>query len=311
MIFISAILFAASLLILIKSAEFSTCYAAKIAKRAHISEFIVSFLIVAGIAVSPESTISIISAIKGVPRLGLGALLGSNVADLTLVFGIVALVSYSGIRIKSRTPKRGILYLLLLLLPLILGLDGGFSRFDGALLVIGGVTFLYKAYLDSKNKKSKITTNHKCSPKELFVLIFSLILLVISASYTVKFGVNLAKDLSIPPVIIGLTVIAIGTCLPELFFSIKAARTKHNGMALGDVLGNVMIDATIMLGITILILPFQIKTLTLLITGSAMFLAGALSIWFINSGRILTKKEGILLLLIYAAYLIISAKFIN
>src|SRR3989344_7776808 len=105
---------------LIKSADYATRYSSRLAKIFHLSEFVVSFFIVAVISTFPEATISIISALKGIPELGLGTLLGSNVADLALVFGIVAVVSIKGISIKSEILKKDLFYLALLLFQLLL-----------------------------------------------------------------------------------------------------------------------------------------------------------------------------------------------
>jgi len=109
---LNLILFLAFLFILVKSADYAICYSSRLAKRFHLSEFIVSFFIVAIISAFPEATISIISALKGIPELGLGTILGSNVADLALVFGIVALISTKGISVKSEILKKDFFILL-------------------------------------------------------------------------------------------------------------------------------------------------------------------------------------------------------
>ncbi len=102
MIVINLALFLAFLILLIKCAGYAIKYSSRLAKALHFPEFIVSFFIIALISVLPEATISVISAFNGQPELGLGTLLGSNVADLTLVFGIVALFSSKGIKVKSK-----------------------------------------------------------------------------------------------------------------------------------------------------------------------------------------------------------------
>src|SRR3989338_1311980 len=131
MLILDLVLFIVFLFILIKSAEYATRYSTRIARIFQISEFVFSFFIVAIISAIPEGTISVISALKGVPEFGLGALLGSNVADLTLVFGIVALLSAKGINVKSKILNKDFFYLALLLFPVVLGFDGHFSRVDG------------------------------------------------------------------------------------------------------------------------------------------------------------------------------------
>ena len=102
MILINLGLFLVFLIILVKCASYSIKYSSKISKAMHLPEFIVSFFIIALVSVLPEATISIMSAIQGDSQLGFGTLLGSNVADLTFVFGIVALFSSGGIKVKSK-----------------------------------------------------------------------------------------------------------------------------------------------------------------------------------------------------------------
>lgn len=307
MILINLLLFLAFLVLLIKCANYAIRYSSRLAKTLHLQEFIVSFFIIALISVLPEATISIISAINGEPSLGLGSLLGSNVADLTIVMGIVALFSYNGIKVKSKILRNNFFYLILLLFPLILGFDGKFSRIDGIILILLGCLFFAKIYMESARFHKKF--NHqKDEPfyKSLIFLILSLGLILLSAFFTVTFAVNFAKDIKLPTVLIGLTVIALGTCLPELVFSIKAVKKNHDGLALGDILGTVITDATIVLGVVALISPFSYNPYNIYITGTAMFLAGVFLTIFMKSEKTLNKLEGVLLILFYILFIFIE-----
>lgn len=307
MIFANLVLFLIFLFILVKSSGYCINYSARIAKIFRLSEFIVSFFIIAVVSVLPEATMSIISAVKGVPEFGLGTLFGSNIADLTFVLGIVALFSFDGIRVKSEILKKNFFYLLLLLMPLLLGIDGHFSRIDGLLLVLGGSVFFFTLSIESKMfRKPFNNLLNRSLLKNTLLLIAAMAVLLISAYYTVKFGTGFAYEIKLPPALIGLTVVAIGTCLPELVFSIKAIKTRHDSFVLGDILGTVITDATIILGIVALVHPFYFDTSMIYITGVMMFLAGLITILFIRSGKVLSKKEGIILLLFYITYLIIE-----
>jgi cation:H+ antiporter len=311
MIIINLILFLVFLLILIKCARYAIRYSSRLAKIFHFPEFIVSFFIIALISVLPEATISIISAFNGAPELGLGTLLGSNVVDLTLVFGIVTLFSSKGIKIKSKILSNNFYYLILLLFPLILGFDGTFSRIDGLILILLGLLFFGKIYVDSHRFRKKF--NHtKKEPflKSLIFLILSLGILLLSAYFTVEFAVNFANDIKIPAILIGITILAFGTCLPELIFSIKAVRINHDSLALGDILGTVVTDATIVLGIVALISPFKYNPYNIYTLGTAMFLAGLLVTIFMKSGKSIDKKEGVLLILFYILF-VFAEFFIN
>ena len=304
------LLFLVSLVILLYSAGYCNRYASKIAKTFHLSEFFISFFIVAVISSFPESTVSIISAIKGIPEFGFGALIGSNVADLTLVFAIVTLFSIKGgISIKSGIMKKDFYYLILLAFPLLLGLDGYFSRVDGIILVLSNIIFLFTIFKEnkvfSKVFNKKIIADKYIQLNFLFLLI-SLTVLLFSAYFSVKYGINFANDIHIPAIIISLTVISIGVCLPELMFSIRAVRNNHETLALGDILGTVIIDATLMLGIVMLISPFYIEQILVIVTGGSMLIAGIILIAFIDSKNILSKKEALVLLIFYVLYILLE-----
>jgi len=304
---LNVVYFLAALFFLVKSAEFATNYASRLGKILHLSEFIVSFFIVSVISVFPEGTIAIMSAFQGVPSFGLGTLLGSNVADLTLVLGLVALFSLKGIPIKSEILKKDYYYLFLMLVPVLLGWDGHFSRTDGLLLIISGIFFYVTLSIESHMFRKKANNiEHASFVNNVLLLILSLAVLIFSANYTIEYGVALANKLNVPSVLIGLTVVAIGTCLPELFFSIKSVKKNKNALALGDLLGTVITDATILVGLTAIINPFTFNPNIIYVTGTAMFLACAFALLFIRTDRLLTKKEGIYLILFYILYLLVE-----
>ena len=307
MVIVNLVLFLIFLVILIKGADYAVRYSSRLAKIMSFPEFIVSFFIVAFISVLPEGTISLISALRGEPGLGLGTLIGSNVADLTLVFGIVSLFSYSGIKVKSSILSNNLFYIILLFFPLLLGIDGYYSRIDGAVLLAIGMMFYYKLYLDSRKFHKKFNNTSKGSfVVNLALLILSLIVIIISAYLTVTYSVSFAYDLKIPAVIVGGTILALGTCLPELIFSVKAVRKNRDSLALGDLLGTVITDATILFGIVALISPFKYQISSIYLLTGAMFVAGLLVIYFMKSERKLSKLEGVLLLLGYILFLFLQ-----
>jgi cation:H+ antiporter len=141
-------------------------------------------------------------------------------------------------------------------------------------------------------------------------LILSLVALLLSAFLTVRFATNFAYDAKIPAVLIGLTIIALGTCLPELIFSIKAVRRNHDQLALGDILGTVITDATIILGLVALISPFSFNPYRIYITGTAVFLAGIFATIFMKTDKTINKREGIFLILFYIIFVFVEF-FIN
>lgn len=312
MIWINLILFLLFLAVLIKTSNYAIKYSSKIAKILHLQEFIVSFFIVALISVLPEATIAVISAIQGEPSMSLGALFGENIVDLTLVFGIVTLFSQNKIKIKSKILNNSLFYLLIFTFPLILGLDGIYSRADGLILLFAGILFYAKLYTESRRfrKKFKNGTKEGSLAKNIFLFVVSLIIILIAASFTVKYAVKFAQNIKIPATIIGVTLIALGTCLPELIFSIKAVKENKDDFALGDILGTVMTDATIVLGLVALISPFSYNLSNIYVLGGARILGAIIITLFMKSEKSLSKLEGLLLVFFYIAFVFVEF-FVN
>ncbi len=311
MIWTNLILFLLFLGILIKTADYAIKYSSRIARTLKLSEFMVSFFIVALISVLPEATIAIISAIQGEPGLSLGTLFGANIADLTLVFGIVTLFSFNQIKVRSKILNNSFFYLIVLIFPLVLGLDGNYTRADGIILIFAGILFYAKIYADGRRLRKKF--NH--APKghlvrDFSLLAISLVILLLAASFTVKYSVNFAEEIKIPTAIIGITIIALGTCLPELIFSIKAVKKNRDDLALGDILGTVITDTTIVLGLVALISPFNYNLGNLYVTGGARLLGGIIITLFMKSEKTLNKIEGLLLILFYIAFVFVEF-FVN
>src|SRR3989339_502834 len=298
-------IFAISLWVVIKGATLATKYSVKLAENFHLSKYIVGFIVVAFISILPETLIAINSAMDGIPEFGLGTLFGSNVADLTLIFAILILYAGRGIKIESKVLKNINSYPLFLLLPLALGLDGHYSRLDGIFLVFAGVVFYYMVF-KNRIETSPFLHNGKDKLKNFFFLLYSMALLLVGSHFTVTSAVALAQALYITPILIGMLVVGLGTTMPELFFSLKAIRRKDDGLAIGDILGSVLADATIVIGILALISPFYFPAKIVYVTGIFMVMASLVLIKFMRSGRTITKKEGYMLLIFWLAYVIIE-----
>ena len=296
-----------SLALVIKSADFSIRYSIHLAESFKISKYIIGFLVVAVISILPETFISVTAAFEGVPSFGLGTLFGSNVADLTLVFACVVLIAGRDLRVESKIIKNRFLHIGTLLVPIILGLNGHYSRLEGLALVLIGFMFYFRILkddgsgIDIKKEKFKISN--------IIFLILSMGLLLLGSHLTVKFGVQFANSLHVSPILIGMFVIALGTTLPELLFSIRAAKQKHYSLALGDILGTVIADATIVVGVLSVISPFAFNPRIVYITGMFMIVAIILLFYFMKTGRKLSKKEALLLILFYILFVFVELFF--
>lgn len=299
------LIFAFSLFLVVKGATLATKYSAKLAEYFSISRYVIGFVVVAFISILPETIISINSALQGIPEFGLGTLFGSNIADLTLIFAVLILSAGRGMKIESKVLKNVRLYPFFLLLPIIFGLNGHFSRIEGAALIISGALFYYLVFKNG-TESSKIFSNGDGKYKNIFLLLFAMALLLVGAHFTVSTATELAHAWQITPILIGMLVVSLGTTMPELFYSLKAIRQKEDDLAVGDILGSVLADATIVIGILAFISPFYFPVKIVYITGTFMVVSSLILLKFMRSGRTITKKEGFILLAFWVAYAIIE-----
>ncbi|HQM18802.1 MAG TPA: hypothetical protein PLY98_01670 [Candidatus Paceibacterota bacterium] len=302
------LIFAVSIFLIIRGATLSTRFSGRIAKSFNLSNYVVGFLIVAVISIIPESFVAINSAISGVPSMGLGTIFGSNIADLTLVFAIVVLVAGRSLKIESKILKSNLIYPFFFLIPIALGIDGAYNRGEGLCLIIAGVIFYYLAFHQSQEgeeKKSKIKFDKKIK-KDILYFVLSLLALLVGSHFIVESGVKIAEYLTISPAVIGLFFIGLGTVIPELLFSISAVKKDQDSLAIGDLLGTVLADATILVGLIAFIKPFEFPIKIIYIAGIFMFAAAFMLYYLMRSGKILSKREGYLLILFWLIFVLME-----
>ena len=286
--------------------------ASAIAKNLGVSPLIIGLTIV-GIGTSaPEILISIIAAYQGNPALAVGNALGSNIANIALVLGITALVM--PLTVKSETLRREYpIMFIIMLVALLLVVDQNLGRIDGLILISG--LFVMTYWMIQQGKKQKRDPLEKEFEQEipkistqqaLFWFIVGLVLLVLSSRGLVWGSVNIAKAAGISDLVIGLTIVAIGTSLPELAASVMSALKKEHDIAIGNIIGSNMFNMLVVFGIPGLMSPHDIDPAIL--TRDFPFMIGLSIALFImaygfkGEGRI-NRYEGGLLLGAYAVYM--------
>jgi cation:H+ antiporter len=290
-----------SLLLVIKGAMLATKYAIVLAENFQLSRYVIGFIVVAVISILPETFISINSSLEGNPAFGLGTLFGGNVADLSLVVAIIIALSGRDIKIESKILKNNIVYPFLFLIPIILGFDGYYSRLEGASLIIVGLIFYYFAFKNNPEEVPKLKNDHN-SRKNLILLLLSMAILLVGAHFTVTSATALASDLGVSPILIGMLIVGLGTTMPEMLFSLAALKKHNDSLAIGDILGTVLADGTIVVGILATINPFFFPQKIVYVTGSFMFVAACILSFFMRTGKTISKKESIFLFLFWIIF---------
>lgn len=273
----------------------------RIARTLGVSEYSISFILVGTLAVFPELAIGVMSAIGGHPTFGLGIVIGSNIIDMTLIIGLVAAIS-GGI---NKAPKIGRSFLFAVLLPVALLIDGTLSRLDGAIL-LGTYILFVRSMLPHR---SAINRHLRQRPaqiwRDLSLLFLSLALLFAAGHFISESAGSLGESLGVPLVFLG-SILAIGTCMPELAFALKSAQDKHASLGLGNILGNVFADCLATIGIIALIAPITPKVYSYaIISGSMMVLAAALVLLLLRKKEI-TRIQGIALIMAYVVVLVLQ-----
>lgn len=319
MLISSLSLFLVSSLILVVSGGYLVKLILKIASFLKLSEFVVAFVIMAFSTSIPELFIGISSAMEGNPALSLGNVIGSNIADVSIIIGIAALVK-KGVRTKNPFIKKDSLFMFLIAaIPIILMLfDKTLSRTDGIILIIVfvlyvGHLFRERRLLEKKTDKKSINNNdnNNNQPIIITVILFTICLsiLFLSSHFVVEYASQLALDLFLPPILIGLFLLALGTSLPELIFEMRAVLAGKGDLALGDAMGSVVCNSTLVLGITAIISP--ITNGFLLFVTSAIFMIFILFLFMalIKSKRGLSISGAVVLILMYIFFILFEFYF--
>ena len=306
------------LAVLVWSADKFVDGAVGVAEFCGMSTLLIGMVIVGFGTSAPELTVSAISAAQGNPELALGNAYGSNIANIALILGATALISPI---LMQRSVLRGDLPILLAVsvLSIILVWDGSVARWNGILLLaVFAAAMAYsihrelrKAKLEKSESQSgnvDIAEPKKASlGKSVFWLVLGLVLLVVSSRALVWGAVEIARTLGVSDLLIGLTIVAVGTSLPELASSIAAARKGENDLALGNIIGSNLFNTLAVVGLAAMISPMD--EIEKAVTYRDMPLMIALTVALIvlgyrrkGDGR-LNRIAGAILLAVYVGYL--------
>lgn len=307
MLILNILIFLISCIILAKSGQLIVNTLTKLSLFLRLSEFKIGFILMAVSTTLPELFVGINSAINNNTALSLGNVLGANIINLTLVIGIVVLLS-NKIETKGKAIQKTTFYMFVIsLIPLTFMLNRSISRFEGLILVI--IFFVYIINIGREKHPisciDKSSNNLLSSFKNFGIFFLGIFLLIVSSRIVVNYGNKLASELFIPPILIGLIFVAIGTTLPELVFGIKSALSKHPKMSLGNLIGAVSVNSTLVLGVTALIKPITTADFTLFLVSSIVLVFITYFFFmFVRSNRKLSWKEGLMLIFIYILFLI-------
>lgn len=298
---INIVLLVMGLVVVLKGADWLTDGAVNIASRFGVSQMVIGLTIVAMGTSMPELCVSMVSALKGTPDLAVGNVVGSNTLNTLLIVGCSALVA--PIMVKRSSVRRDIPFAVLAsLLMLIFCLDGGIDRLDAALLFILFAVFMFVTVKYGKNEGTEAKTTAAPLGKAALLLVVGLVCLILGSNLFVDNASFIASTLGVSDAVIGLTIVAGGTSLPELATSMVSAKKGNSDIAIGNVIGSNVFNILMIIGVTGLVKPMHIKGITSL--DLIVMLASMLLLWFFCRTTYKVKRwEGAVLAISYIAYI--------
>ena len=302
--------------LLIKGADFFVEGSSSVAKRLHVPSIIIGLTIVAMGTSLPETAVSVSASIAGNNELAVSNVVGSNIFNLMVVIGVCAMIAT--VNVAKETIKRDIPFSLICAgLLLIFGIVGFgdksgmiLGRLDGAIFLCafaGYIFYMVKIALKASKEGRKVEGGSEeeikliSVPLSILFIIGGAVAIAVGGDVTVDAASRIASDLGMSQTLIGLTIVSIGTSLPELVTSIVAARKNEVDMALGNAIGSNIFNILMVLGIASAISPISIITENII--DLCVLIAFTVCVWiFASSRRKVGRPEGFIMVLLYAIY---------
>ena len=286
---------------LVRGADLFVDGSSSIAKHLKIPSVIVGLTIVAMGTSAPEASVSITAALAGNSDISLGNIVGSNIFNFLAVIGVSAIIcpviSHKDILKRDLWWNFGITGLLLLLM-----LDNKISQIDGIILLFGMCLYLFIVIKNAlKNRTTETEEKLLSVPKSIIFMAIGLAAIICGGNFVVDNASIIAKSLGLSETLIGLTIVAVGTSLPELVTSITAARKHESGIALGNAVGSNIFNILFILGASSALTPINVAP-ELFIDTIILIVVSVLIFLFAFTKKITNRIEGIVCVLIYVAY---------
>lgn len=303
-IFIQLILLIVGFVMLVKGADMFVDGSSGIATKLKIPQLIIGLTIVAMGTSAPEAAVSITAALKGNADITVGNIVGSNILNILIILGLSALLT--PLAVAKSTIKIEIPFMILVtLVLLIIGINGSILFWEGILLLLLFAIYLtYLFYMAKKDRNESEETKDISILKALIFTVLGLILIVWGSSVTVDAATKLAHIFGLSERFIGLTIVALGTSLPELFTSVSAASKGNADIAIGNIVGSNIFNILFVIGISAIITPVPFASGFIFDTFAAVFAAVLLLVCSLKNNT-LRRWAGILMLLSYMIYFVI------
>jgi cation:H+ antiporter len=286
------------LVLLVKGSDIFIDGAAGLAKKMGVSEHVIGLTLVAFATSLPELAVSSIASFEREEGIAIGNVIGSNIANICIVLGIATLI----MQLKTtKETRRDAIFMLgtTLLLFGFISFDKRIDRYDGLIFLAVYAFFIFYLY-KTHSGGNEIAAEQGSYAREIIFVAFGSAGVVLGAHFLVRSGVGIAEFFGVSSFVIGLTMVAFGTSVPELASSVAAALKKKHGIAVGNIIGSNIINILLVLGVAGTINPIEAGE-TLRVTMPFLLAVSVLTAFL--AGRKLGKKEGFLLLVLYGCFI--------
>ncbi len=290
------------------------------ASRLGVSPLLSGLLIVGFGTSMPEMVVSIDATLSGQPDIAIGNVVGSNIANVLLILGVCAAIKPLAVT-PMALRRDAVMVIGASVLFIVLAQSDALTRFDAAIFLLLLSAYLAWAYWSERFHAAPSVAVHEAEAAEVHVVPMSLawscaaafaglVLLIVGSQVLLKGAVGIAQSLGVSEAVIGLTLVAVGTSLPELTISVIAALRRHADVAVGNVLGSNIFNLLGILGVSALLQPLEIPARIVRFDQWVMLGVAVLLFVFLFTGRRLSRAEGWVLLLGYVAYIFLSYSLI-
>lgn len=297
-------------ILLIKGADYFVEGSSNLAKALKIPTLIIGLTVVAFGTSAPEAVVSIVASTKGSNEIALSNIIGSNIFNLLAVLGISAIVK--GLKANRQIITKDFLFSILATFILIALMFDKFlsgdklniiTRGEGLVLLSILVLYVYSLILTASKEKKLIKEKHKLTPKDILMLVLGILAVILGGELVVKSSQQIALNLGISETLVGLTIVSIGTSLPELVTSIIAAKKGETDIALGNVIGSNIFNILFVLGISSTLSPILVNSQSLI---DVLILLGITIICYIFTiyNQRIGRTKGIIMALTYLIFMI-------
>lgn len=305
---VSIFLIVLGFVLLIKGADFLVDGASNLAKKFHIPEIIIGLTIVSIGTSMPELFVSVTSSINGHSDMAMGNAIGSNVCNLLLILGLSAVIKPVVFQKQTKIIEIPMSVLLTIIFMIICNTNGKISRVESCILIVLFIIFiLYTIYMAKKEKtEEREESKNISSIRSIVNIIIGVLALKFGGSFAVDNAVIVAKHLNISEQIISLTILAVGTSLPELVTSVRAAIKGNSDIAIGNIIGSNIFNMLLIIGVASIINPITynyLYNLDITVLLVAMFALAIFSI--VPPKNEMNRINGIIYLIMYVIYVLI------